>query len=446
MTTDRTTPPPARTAAPGADREATEHAGPLLVHANFASDLAVGLRATAVLGQWAEQAPRTMWLLRPGDVLLTPVPLPGAFQEYAARLLGLSAGDVTVVPVPPCPGVPFAEAVERAGLLPAVRELVAARPGIALLPTALDESAAAFARDLGIPVTPYGREEPTPEALKATSQLNTKSGFRAAAAALGLRVPEGRVCRHAELDALVARMIRDHRAVVVKPDRSAGGHGLTFVRAAAPGQAPGPLSLPPVDDTWVVEECVDVAHSLSTQAWTGPAGTAVLFSGEMRTRDGSFTGYEAPLRGPAAAARGELEEWARVFGTHLGRHGYAGPFSLDAVVTRRGVLHANESNVRRTATTTPHAMVTRLARAAGRDDPAWCMGRRRAPAPYTFEQAVRLLDDSGLGWSAGRGEGAVLYAGPPTDGRTWRHVTIAPTGPRLDALEERLTRVLGPVV
>ncbi|MET9694179.1 hypothetical protein ABZY81_38105 [Streptomyces sp. NPDC006514] len=41
-----------------------------------------------ILTQWAQQAPRKAWLLRPGDVLVTPVPLSREFLRYVHGLTG----------------------------------------------------------------------------------------------------------------------------------------------------------------------------------------------------------------------------------------------------------------------------------------------------------------------------------------------------------------------
>lgn len=94
---------------------------PLIVYANFFSDVAVDLAAHGGLARWAEQAPRKIWLMRQGDVLVTPVALSPGFLRYACWLLGLPNGSVTVVTVPPIPGLPMAEAVHRSGLTDRLR-------------------------------------------------------------------------------------------------------------------------------------------------------------------------------------------------------------------------------------------------------------------------------------------------------------------------------------
>ncbi|MGI5479225.1 peptide ligase PGM1-related protein [Streptomyces lavendofoliae] len=422
-----------------------EQRSPWVVYANFVSDAALGLEAGAVLERWATQAPRKVWLLGPGDILVSPVPVSRDFLSYALGLLGAPDAAVSVIHAPPRRGVAMAEALRDDGRLEALSRLAAGRAGITLLPTALDASTIALAEELGMAVTPYRSARAAAAALDITSRLNTKAGFRQVAAELGIRTPEGRTCRRDGLHDAVHEHLAAHGRVVLKPDRSAGGHGMTFV---SPGdrwwtgiQEDG---LGGADGLWVVEEWLDVAHSVSIQMEAGPREIRPVFSGEMRTAGAVFTGYVSPLTGAAAGVRAELERWGGALGRYLADRGYAGPFGIDAVVTRDGTLVATESNIRRTATTTPQAMVARLSRAAGlEEDPAWLLGQRRAATVFGFAEAVDRLGAAGIDWRSATGEGVVLYADAPHDGRSWRYAITAPEHERLWELEERLTDVLG---
>ncbi|MFE5898170.1 peptide ligase PGM1-related protein [Streptomyces sp. NPDC056488] len=405
----------------------TEPDGPLVVHANLVSDLAVDPEERAVLRAWAEQAPREAWLLRPGDVLVSPVPVGEEFLRYVCGLTGVPRDSVTVV-VPP--------GDDTAELCRHVVGAVGGRPLRAVLPTALDGAAIGLARALGVPVAPYSSVAAAEAALGVTGLLNTKAGFRSAALALGMRLPDGLVRRRDGVPAAVKELLASYGRVVVKPDRSAGGHGMLFLTEAEDtADAPDPWTgdgLAPVggpEGLWVVEQRIDVARSVSVQMETGPGGTRVLFGGEMRTEGGAFTGYLSPLPDPAAHVAATLEAWGHALGGFLAARGYAGPFGLDAMVTPGGEVFAGESNVRRTATTTPRAMVTRLAAdgvsRAGAGGPVWATGKVRAPAAYPFGAAVERLRRGGLAYDPARGEGIVLYAGPPPDGLTWRYAVIA---------------------
>ncbi|MFF8275968.1 peptide ligase PGM1-related protein [Streptomyces lateritius] len=423
--------------------------GPVVVFANFLSDLAVDLEESGALAQWAEQAPRKAWLLRPGDVLVTPVPVSEAFLRYVGGLTRVPADEVTVVEVPSAAGgspsvgaVPMGQALREAGLTERLRTLADGSGG-ALLPTALDASAVTLARDLGITVRPFPTVEAAAAALEVTRRLNTKAGFREVAAELGVRLPDGRVCRRGEVHETVRALLRTYDRVVVKPDRSAGGHGLRFVSRGDPTwteHALEPVGGP--DGTWVVEECVDVAESVSVQLEVSPAGTRPLYSGVMRTSRGAYTGYASPLPPASRHVSEELERWGRALGGHLARCGYAGPLGLDAMVTTDGTLLAGESNVRRTATTTVQAMVDRLGALSGRPPRAWSVGKGRARRRFGFQEAVDRLTGHGLAFDPARGEGVVLYADAPPDGHSWRYAVIGEYGDGVAEQEARLAAAL----
>lgn len=417
--------------------------GPIVVFANFLSDLAVDLDEGQILTTWAQQAPRKAWLLRPGDVFVTPVPLSRDFLRYVYDLTEVPPESVAVVEVPPAGAVPLARAVREAGLVEHVRALARDR-GAALLPTALDASAIAFARDIGIAVHPYPTVDSAEVALQMTVLLNTKTGFRETARQLGMRLPAGRTCRRPETEGMARELLRDHERVVVKPDRSAGGHGMRFVsRDDLRGEAS--LRLDTVggpDGLWVVEECLDVAESVSIQMEASATGAQTLFSGAMRTVQGSFTGYASPLPPSCAHVAGELAEWGTALSRHLTDHGYGGPFGLDALVDADGIVYASESNIRRTATTTPHAMVTRLTAESAAPPPAWSVAKGWTRNPMDFETALVRLRASGLAFESGRGEGVVLYADAPPDGRSWRYAVIARSAGDVEGQETALAEVL----
>ncbi|MEU9109962.1 peptide ligase PGM1-related protein [Streptomyces xanthophaeus] len=417
--------------------------GPIVVFANFLSDLAVDLDEGQILTTWAQQAPRKAWLLRPGDVFVTPVPLSREFLRYVYDLTGVPPESVAVVEVPPVGAVPLARAVREAGLVEHVRALAGNR-GAALLPTALDASAIAFARDIGIDVHPYPTVEAAEAALTTTMLLNTKTGFRATAEQLGMRLPTGRMCRRPEAEGVARDLLRDHERVVVKPDRSAGGHGMRFVSRDDLRRGASLLldTVGGPEGLWVVEECLDVAESVSIQLEASASGVRVLFSGAMRTVQGSFTGYASPLPPSGAHVADELEEWGTGLGRYLAGHGYAGPFGLDGLVDADGIVHASESNIRRTATTTPHAMVTRLTAGSAGPPPAWSVAKGRTRSPMDFEAALARLRASRLAFEPDRGEGVVLYADVPPDGRSWRYAVIAKSAGDVEEQEAALAGVL----
>ncbi|MFE7356907.1 peptide ligase PGM1-related protein [Streptomyces sp. NPDC057543] len=415
---------------------------PLVLLANFASPVPASLDASEAVRGWSAQAPRKIWLARPGDVLVSPVPLSEDFLRYAGLLLGLPHDTVEVVVVPDLPGTGMPEAIRHHGLGETLMSLARRHPGTRLLPIVLDGASVALAAELGIQVYPFASGRPGACVLSAVDRLNTKTGFRAVAHARGIRMPEGRVCRGDELPDAVARMVSWFGRAVVKADRSAGGLGMRFFSRHDPAVAAEQDG----SGLWVVERCVRHTKEVSVQCVVEAAGPRVMFSGEILTRDGSFTGYRSPLRDVPSGTIAELEGWGLALGQHLAAHRYAGPYGIDALLGADGTLYATESNVRRTATTTPHAMVTRLSHAAKRPTPAWLIAKRTTRAPHTFSQAVQRLHTTGLAYGPAHGEGVILYTGsagrPTGPSPHWRYAVLGHDRPRIEELESELATVL----
>ncbi|WP_326810838.1 peptide ligase PGM1-related protein [Streptomyces scopuliridis] len=412
---------------PGAD-------APLIILANFMSPVALDLREHTTLSRWAEQAPRELFLARPGDALVSPVVLSEPFTAYVHTLLGLPHGSVDIITVRDEPGWSTADTVHRSPLAERLRSHVMRYPGARLLPIALDAPTLALADAIGAAVSPLGRAGPAigAEALAVVSDYNTKAGFRAAAADVGMRLPPGRVCSGGDLPGTVGRMLARYPRVVVKPDRSAGGYGLRFVTRDDPAAG--------AEDSrgcWIVEEHVPHSAAVSAQFLATFEGPRLVFDGRMDTLGGTFTGYRSPLPGDErTGVRDELNRWGLALGDLLMAQGYVGPYGIDALLGEDGRLYATESNVRRTATTTPHALVGRLTSGNGRTgpNPAWLMATTMPAVPLTFPQALARLRHASLAYEAERGDGAVLHTDRPADGGAWRYLVIATGQERLSEL------------
>ncbi|MEU5559594.1 hypothetical protein AB0H47_26230 [Streptomyces globisporus] len=135
-----------------------------------------------------------------------------------------------------------------------------------------------------------------------------------------------------------------------------------------------------------------------------------MYDGEMRMSGGSFAGCCSPLKGLTVRSAEELTDWTLALGGQLATEGYRGPYSLDLVCTQDGMLYAWEYNVRRTATTTAQAMVSRL---TGGGRPAWSTGTVTGIEPMTFDETVGHLSEAGLDCQPGESEGVLPYADRP---------------------------------
>ncbi|MER7822634.1 peptide ligase PGM1-related protein [Streptomyces sp. NPDC096097] len=70
-------------------------------------------------------------------------------------------------------------------------------------------------------------------------------------------------------------------------------------------------------------------------------------------------------------------------------------------------------------------MVTRLTAGTVESPPAWSVSKGRTRVPIDFETALFRLRASRLAFDPERGEGVVLYADAPPDGRSWRYAVLA---------------------
>ncbi|MFD7288799.1 hypothetical protein [Streptomyces sp. NPDC059863] len=199
-----------------------------------------------------------------------------------------------------------------------------------MMSIALDAPTLALADAIGADVSPLGRTGLAigAEALALVSDYNTKAGFRPATAG--------------------------HRhAATVRP---------RLRRRSAPHSRPN----------------------------AGPIRPRLVFDGRMGTLAGTFTGYRLPLPGGSGTGvRDELTRSGLALGDLLMAQGYARPYEIDALLGEDSRQYATES-IRRTATTTPHALVDRLASGNGRTDchPAWLMATTMPRVPLTFPQAL----------------------------------------------------------
>jgi hypothetical protein len=415
--------------------------------ANFVSDTVGGPHSPALNLQGMVQSSRKLWLMRPGDVLVTQFPVSAAFRAYVCGLLGFDPAAITLLAAPPDPTVPLADAIDGSReLRERLRAAVAERPGIELLPMVLDPRTVRFAARLGVPVHPYGPAGVPDGALAAVAALNTKRGFREAARALDIRVPAGHACPDdgPALASAVRELLATRPRVLLKPARAAGGHGhASYDGASGLAGLDERLSshraaLGPQADGWVVEEHLPVARDVSAQVEVTATGPEIVYTGEMRTRDNSYHGFVSPLPDPPPA----LTDAGLKLGAHLAERGYRGRLSLDAAVTADSRLYALESNVRRTATTARHAMARRLGRLGRTPAPAWLIDTRPGPQDHDVARAAALLREAGLAWTPRRAEGVVLSAETAAPDTGWHYAVIAPDRARAERLERELHALL----
>ncbi|MGW5662759.1 preATP grasp domain-containing protein [Streptomyces sp. NPDC003758] len=326
------------------------------------------------------QAHRTVWFARPGDVLLVPTPVDGAFLRHATALRGFTPDDLDVLVHEP-----------GAGFAARLREAVRRRGVDRAWPYYHDRTAAALIRGLGLPVAGFAAQG-------GAELLNSKVMFRALAAGAGVPVAEGRVpVSRADAEGFVRTLLADGRSAVVKQDFHVGGLG-NEIASPAPGLLPiganrvetctdeeavarfvarqwGPDDAPgrpPI----VVEHYVPDCRSVYAGYRIGERGVSLYGHGEMRMTP-VINGLITPSPSAGTAEFAPFLRHAERLAGVVRALGYRGQLSVDGVLTPDGDTFLTEINARSGGATHDHCILRTL---VGRDDRV-LVDRRRCDFP-----------------------------------------------------------------
>ena len=286
----------------------------------------------------------------------------------------------------------------------------------------------------------------------------TKSGGRALLAAAGVPIPRGAGDLRTVVDLVAAvaalRAARDPDAIVLKLDRGVTGSGNAVVGLdhlppagdlceasaieARVRRVAGHL-LGALADGAVVEERIDGPglSSPSVQVRIPPGGgSPELIATHDQVLGGPFGQSYAGCHEPAGAEwRGALARHGLAVARELGAAGAAGRVGIDFVATRRAGgrrdLRAVEVNPREGATTHTHGTLALLEHGAThvRASDSVVLGTLRGTR---WQDALAVLEESGLAYDARRGAGVVLYMLDAMS-RTGRLSVVALGGSRTEA-------------
>lgn len=416
-----------------------------VVFGNLCNRLMIDTLVPAHSSGLALAGPRKLWLAGPGDlVVMLGAPSP-AMRRHAADLLGHDDAAIEVLGLPPAVPAILAERVRAdAEALASLRARAAA--GDVLGPYALDEPTWRLAGALGLRLEGY--DAPPGDALVGlVAALNTKSGFRELARALGLPVVPGVHCADdAALLAACEALLREHESVLVKLDRSSNGYGHLRLRQADRARlreriAEHARALAPLPRRTVVEAFLPLRSAPSVELRVEAAGVRVLYDCDQVSRGPGSAAMVTPSRTLTAPARQTMLAWGRTLGEHLREAGYRGVLDLDLAWTTDERLYASETNVRRTAGTHLHELVERL-RGPAAATACWLGDARPSAVSRGFAEGLRALAREGLAYRHDTGCGVI----PTTDGiehdGRWRYLVIGSDPEHVDALEARLAQVL----
>ncbi|MFI9721801.1 peptide ligase PGM1-related protein [Streptomyces sp. NPDC052396] len=403
---------------------------------------------------------RQLWLVRPGDVVISPIPVDEPFLRYVCGELGVDRDTVQVVNAG---GELTDKALVHPDLVEWLRPMT--KDDAQLLPAAHTEGVAALARLLGLPPGPGLRFA----AQRGPVLLNRKSHFRQLAVGAELPVPAGSVVTGArELAAAIRRHLPRTGTVIVKRDDDLGGQGnvaLTLgdtsplpgvcrtLAATDPRTAADALWAELTDDhnpVVVVESYHPATHSFYAEYLIAEDGRITFLNsgGIRRSPDPDpaaaelvWVGLELPADLPPGTASRALTAAARMVAL-AAAIGYRGHINIDGIRTTDGSVLFNEVNARWGGSLALHTIGERL---LGPDyaDHHVISGLRDITA-LPLPEALRILREQGLAFSAATKEGVVIVGADPQLGAPLECVALAPSTARARQIETRLRRATAP--
>jgi hypothetical protein len=420
---------------------------PQIIFANIVNELMAVAPSPAYIKAMSVVTPRKIWLAREGDVIVTSRPFEEPHKRYACSILGIDPDKVVTL----SPGGEYTDSLSRqvlqGDLLGRLRDLIAERPGIDILPFAIDRPTLELVEALGVPLHWY-RELPGPRLREVLYELNTKSGFRRAAESLGLRVVPGARCEGLEeLKKTVEELLPLTGGVVIKLDRSSNGFSHIILRRdelsgqdlrATLAQRLDSTLTPQQPRVFTVEALMKFVNVPSVELVVEEEGADVLYVCDMRTVNNMFTGMVTPPINLTPRTENELLIVGKVFGDYVHGLGFRGICDVDAGVTEDGTLYVGETNFRRTGGTYLDALVKRLVGDNYLETHVWWADGRVGQGVRDFAGGLSALCDSGLAYDAERREGVILTANTVEIDGKWRYLIIAPSHERAAEMESKL--------
>ncbi|MFD6131994.1 peptide ligase PGM1-related protein [Streptomyces diastaticus] len=398
---------------------------------------------------------RLVWLMRDGDALVLPRPVPDAFLDHVTQHTGISPDRVHVI-------APDADLLTQSLLhsqevLGRLKKLVT--PGWEFRPYIHDRGAELLARELGLVTeSPFVAEG-------GAELLNSKVVFRALAAGAGFAVPDGIPCRTSEdLSRTLQRLLAAHQAVILKRDRAVGGHG-NIVVTTDPGLAgTGALRTivlgDPADHEQVLKEAgltathapqgeivLEVFHPGCTSVYVEVdcplhGEPALLNGGQLRTDQDPpvLAGLALPPRSVPGRAWEAFTGEALRMARFMQSLGYRGLASIDAVIDQASNVWFNEVNARLGGSTHLHHIAQTL---VGPDwtDSHVLISRFNVRAP-ALDRLLHAMQEHGIAWDSRQQCGIVIASDDTAATGNLEYVVLAHTYEEADALEDHLAALL----
>lgn len=296
-------------------------------------------------------------------IVITPFPIPKELFDLNSMILEFSN---TSSYSPKAGGLNLSNSIE----VDSFKELVDDR-SVVVSPYAITPSFLKFINDLQAKdINVFVDNMPTKDGYDLVRYLDSKSGFRTEIEKIGVRCPEGFVCKTLEdLKNKIDWFKSNKRPFAIKADQGESGWGLILVNDLQ--TATDSLINQVTSETiwsngpYIIEELIDVNESMgsgspSAELFVTDSEVKITYlcgqivtSGEFQ---GTIVGKDAILNKIVE----EINESALVIGKHFQSLGYRGIFDIDYVISKNGGVYAVETNARRTGGTHVYDLAKRL--------------------------------------------------------------------------------------
>lgn len=415
---------------------------------------------------------RVLWFAEPGDVLVLPCAPDGDFLEHVCSLVGVDPTSLRFHVVPP--GRYGEKSMDPLSLTTEsfVREVRKDAEDIhEVVPLWPSAAVARFADAIGVRDRLPGADFLAQDGVEIA---NSKACFRAFAAACGVPLAAGEVCREPEqLVAAINQLLPLSGGVMVKQANNAAGSGNEIV-LRDPGLATGHAGgrfvhllasgrgtvERYVDDRWdwassegrfpvVVEEFQPDRRTVYAEHSTTDEGVELGDVGTLRYVAGRLTYETVPYFDMPGDARERLIGWSRVLSEHYRNLGYRGVLGPDALLSSSGDIAFTEMNARFTGS-------THLYRAIGHRvvdttrTPRRTVTQVQAFADWNVRDLKDLLTGAtelGLGYDPATRKGVVasMPVIPVVSDKRFLFSLVHETDAELDAMMDLLVKRFGKV-
>jgi hypothetical protein len=437
---------------------------PKMIIANVDSAAMCGSRRDELdYAHSAMSAQRLLATVTDEDVVLLPQMPAEEFLAYSNELLGRSLSEKNVV-VPRRgrqDGLIWTyEALNDGDVAAQIEARAGSVAGWDLLAYFLDRPVLALAESLQlrIPAASTGF-------LRAggAESLNSKAVFREIADSAGTPVAAGRVVSSASELAHAVRDLLDATGhVIVKQDLNLGGAGNTVLTLSDTAEFTGARTtvnlsgIGAVDDAaavlWpqvavdrntraVVETYHPTERVLYSELFVHGPGRApeLLNFGEMRMEP-VFIGFEMPTQAVGVFDAATMAAHSMDLARAAGERGFRGYMNIDSLLTTTGRLLFTEVNGRMGACTHIDVLARELVGPRYQATHV-LLTRNRVQVP-SLTASLRALEQAGLGFDHGRGEGCVVAAEGVAATGTLEYLIFAPDLDRARELELRTEATL----